>query len=180
MPDLVIQLTKGVDGGAVLRCIRADGSTTWQRQEGPSAAFFPLHDLTHYAIETELGFASGFYGLVAAGWDIRDTEGKGPRGPLPGEALTVEHLAGMFDLERAGSVVWEAAQLNEEAARYAREGGREPPRRLTDADLERLRTRLGELFARWAVVPAGLTMELTFHATRTEPPRTLPAGRSSK
>lgn len=162
MPDLVIQLTKGVDGGAVLRCIRADGSTTWQRQEGRSAAFFPLHDLTHYAIETELGFRSGFYGLVADGWDIRDTEGKGARGPLPAEAIAAEHLAGMFDLERAGSVVWKAAELNDEAARYAREGGRKPPRELTDVELERIRTRLGELYARWAVVPAGLTMELTF------------------
>ena len=162
MPDLLIQLTKGVDGGAVLRCVRPDGSTTWQRQEGRSAAFFPLHDLTHYAIETELGFRSGFYGLVAQGWEIRDTEGKSARGPLPPEALTVEHLVGMFDLERAGSVVWGAPELNAEAARYAREGGRPAPRPLTDAELERIRVRLGELYARWAAVGVGLTMELTF------------------
>ena len=32
--------------------------------------FFALHDLTHYAVETVLGFREGFYGLVAAGGEL--------------------------------------------------------------------------------------------------------------
>lgn len=44
-----IRFTKRTDGGARLNCVRADGSTTWQRQDDKHAAFFPLHDLTHYA-----------------------------------------------------------------------------------------------------------------------------------
>lgn len=70
MPALRIQITKRTDGGAVLECVRADGTETWQKQQSQSAAFFPLHDLTHYAVETELGISEAFYGLIASGWSI--------------------------------------------------------------------------------------------------------------
>ena len=52
---MVIRIKKGKDGRVALSCTRADGTTTWQRQEGGQAAFFPKHDLTHYAVETALG-----------------------------------------------------------------------------------------------------------------------------
>ena len=88
---LRIQITKRPDGNGVLRCVRADGSVTWQKQER-HAAFFALHDLTHFAVESTLGFRRGFYGLIAEGWDVEDTTGKGARGPLPDEAVEVEVL----------------------------------------------------------------------------------------
>ena len=69
---LRIQITKRPDGNGVLRCVRADGSVTWQKQER-HAAFFALHDLTHFAVESTLGFRRGFYGLLAEGWDVEDT-----------------------------------------------------------------------------------------------------------
>jgi hypothetical protein len=152
----------------VLECRRADGSTTWQRQHGRQAAFFPLHDLTHYAVETELGFRDGFYGLVAAGWDIPETDGKGPRGPLPAEALAVEHLVGMLDTERPGGAEWTAADINAQAARFAAAGGRAAPRALTDAELSRVRTRVRELFDRWTRLAPGETLALPFD--RPPPP----------
>src|SRR6185437_11388716 len=73
--EMKIQFTKKADGSAVFKCVRPDGSVTWQKQEGKHAAFFPLHDLTHYAVETELGFRRGFYGLIAEGWEIAETTG---------------------------------------------------------------------------------------------------------
>ena len=146
----------------MLQCRRADGSATWQRQDGRQAAFFPLHDLTHYAVETELGFRDGFYGLVAAGWEIADTEGKGARGPLPAETLAVEHLVGMLDTERSSGTEWTAADVNRHAALFAGSGGRPAPRALTDAELARVRERARELFGRWASLAAGDTLELAF------------------
>lgn len=77
-PPLRVQLTKRV-GGGVLNCIRADGTVTWQTQDGPPGLFFPYHDLTHYAVEIVLGFRHAFYGLLADGWTIDDTGGKGVR-----------------------------------------------------------------------------------------------------
>ena len=151
----------------MLECRRADGSATWQCHQGRQAAFFPLHDLTHYAVETELGFRDGFYGLVAAGWDIPDTEGKEARGPLPAETLAVEHLVGMLDTERPSGTEWTAADVNHQAALFAVGGGRPAPRALTDAELARVRARVRELFGRWAELPPGETLELRFD----RPPR---------
>src|SRR5438309_3304320 len=79
MNDLLIRIKKKSDGSAALSCLRADGSVTWQRQTGQQGRFFPLHDLTHYAVETVLGYARGFYGLVAEGWDLTDFGNPWPR-----------------------------------------------------------------------------------------------------
>jgi hypothetical protein len=55
-----VQITKNADGSGVLRCVRADGSMTWQKQTDCHAAYFAPHDLTHFAVETRLGFRRGF------------------------------------------------------------------------------------------------------------------------
>jgi len=162
MSDLVIRIKKNADGSAVLSCARADGTITWQRAQGQQGRFFPLHDLTHYTVETVLGFSSGFFGLVAAGWDIQDTGGKGVRGPLPREAITVEHIVGSLDAERAGGSTWTAAEFNAQAARFAATHGLAEPRMVTDAELERLREVRQELFARWRALPPGEVLELPF------------------
>jgi hypothetical protein len=159
---LKIQFTKRTDGGALLRCVRADGSATWQRQDDNRAAFFPLHDLTHYAVETELGFVRGFYGLIAEGWDIADTTGKGARGPLPAEAIEVEYIVGALGAERAGDPACSAEEFNHLAAAFAKSRGRPEPRPVTDEELTRVRSRAAELFMRLQALPPGGTLELGF------------------
>jgi hypothetical protein len=83
---LQIEIVKQPDGAGVLRCTRQDRSVTWQKQTR-HAAHFALHDLTHYAVETALGYRRGFFGLIAEGWDVDDTSGKGGRGALSAEAV---------------------------------------------------------------------------------------------
>jgi hypothetical protein len=111
MSSLRIQFERRNDG-TVLRCIRADGTVTWQRTNGRQGTFFPIHDLTHYAVETVLGTRRGFFGLVAAGWDLEETNGKGARGPLPDETLIVEHLVGLLNREAAAGVEWTTEDIN--------------------------------------------------------------------
>ena len=53
MPGLTIRLKRHPDGSASLTCTRADGSVTWQRQQGQLAIVFPPHDLTHFAIDLQ-------------------------------------------------------------------------------------------------------------------------------
>jgi hypothetical protein len=159
---LKIELMKRADGGVVLKCIRADGSTTWQRVEDKHTAFFPLHDLTHYAVETELGFRRGFYGLVAEGWEITETTGKTARGSVPSETLEVEYLVSAFSAERAAGAVASAAEFNQLATTYANGRGMRPPRQLSDDDLARVRARFDELAMRWRALPAGRMLELSF------------------
>jgi hypothetical protein len=149
---LRIELTKRPDGGATLRCVRADGSSTWQSHRGRQAAFFPGHDLTHFAVESELPASRGFYSLVAAGWEIEETTGKGGRGPIPPDAMRIERLVGLLDLERAGSARWTAEELNAEI-------GGAPI--LDEDDLTRVRARVAELVARWRDLAPGGTLVLS-------------------
>ena len=159
---MLIEFTKRADGRTVLRCVRADGSVTWQRNDDQNARFFPLHDLTHYAVETELGFAQGFFGLIAEGWNIDETTGKTARGALPNEALEVEYIVSAFSAERAGGAVASAAEFNQLAATFASAKGMPLPRQLSDEDLARVRSRFDELANRWRALPPDSTLELAF------------------
>jgi hypothetical protein len=159
---VLIEFTKRADGRTVLRGVRADGSITWQRNDDEHARFFPLHDLTHYAVETELGFSQGFFGLIAEGWNIEETTGKSARGALPHEALEVEYIVAAFSAERAGGVIATAAEFNQLAATFASAKGMRPPRLLSDEDLARVRARFDELAAKWRSLSPGATMELAF------------------
>jgi hypothetical protein len=167
MPALTIRMKKHTDGTATLTCERADGTITWQRQRGPQGAFFPLHDLTHLAVETELGFRTAFYGLVAAGWELNDFGTGGSGAPLPDEALAAESIVGMLDTERAliaqGHAGLGLAEINAQmAAHYGARGHAGSAPALTDDELARIRARRAELFERWTALPAGETLTLSW------------------
>lgn len=160
---LRVQLSKRTDGRVVLRCERTDGSATWQRQEGGYAQFFPFHDLIHLALESTLGFRDGFFGLIAQGWDIGDTEGKGPRGPLPPEAILVEHLVGLLSVDRVGgNPPLSAGELNAQVAELVAQGRIASARTIGDEELAAVRARIDELHAEWAALPSGGVMEVRF------------------
>lgn len=151
-----IQIQKRPDGAGVLRCLRDDGSVTWQKQER-HAAHFAHHDLTHYAAETVLGSTGGFFGLVHQGWEIDDTTGKGSRGPLPREAAEIESIVGLFDAERGSGALWTLGEFQE--------FGGPATQRLTSEKIAAIRKRRGELFAQWAEVPPGGVLELSYPST---------------
>jgi hypothetical protein len=159
---IVIRIKKGADGRTSLSCARADGTTTWQRQQGGQARFFPRHDLTHYAVETVLRHRRGFYGLVAAGWDLTDFGTPWPRGELPKDANLTEIIVGFFDLERASGQMGMAEELNAHLAEFCELNELPAPEKLTDDDLSRVRQKRGELFAQWDAVQPGDALELPF------------------
>lgn len=160
IPELRVQLTKRTDSSVVLRCVRRDGSATWQVHK-KHADFYPFHDLRHFALETAMGFDKGFYGLIADGWDIEDTTGKGARGRLSVASLLVEHAVGLLDREGSGGAPpLSAAEFN---AQIETALGIDPNRpRFTDEKLKNVRSRTEELHKQWASTPAGSTLELTF------------------
>ncbi len=147
---MLVQITKRVDGGGVLRCVRADGTVTWQKQDR-HAPFFALHDLTHFAVESTLRIQRGFFGLIAEGWDLEDTTGKGARGPLPREALEVEGIVGLFDAERGSGAIWTADEFNQFASRQ-----------LTVEEVAQIRARRSDLFKQWSALPPGQTLDLFY------------------
>jgi hypothetical protein len=161
-PPLTIHLARRADGAVVLELRRADGTSTWQKRRGPTADFFAIHDLTHYAVETILGFDRAFYGLVAAGWDLHDFGTPWPRGPLPPEAVPAEVIVGCFDTARAARVPLTADQCNTTTSSYFANAGMPCPVSVTDDVLERVRDRLSELVWRWHALPARETLALPF------------------
>ncbi len=166
---LVIRIKKGADGRTSLSCTRADGTTTWQRQEGAQASFFPRHDLTHYAVETVLGHRRGFYGLVVAGWDLADFGTPWPRGKLPKDSNLSEMVVGFFDRERASGQMGTAEELNEHLSAYCDENDLPAPESLTESDLSRVRQKRGELFALWEAIEPGGALELLFDPASLAP-----------
>lgn len=157
-----ISIAKRADGAGVLKCVRADGSESWQKQSERHAAHFTFHDLTHFAVETVLGTQRAFFGLVASGWEIADTTGKGERGPLPMQAGHVELLVGLLDMERPSGAVWSAEEFHQAAVTHAELRAVPAPRKLTEAELSAIRRRRAELFADWEQVPVGQALELEF------------------
>ena len=159
---LVIRIKKNADGRSSLSCTRADGTTTWQSMKNAQAAFFPRHDLTHYAVETVLGHRQGFYGLVAAGWDLTDFGSPWPRGRIPDEAALSEMIVGFLDLERASGELTRAEDVNNRLRDFCAENDLPAPTPLTDDALARVRQTRGELFARWESVEPGGALELPY------------------
>ena len=161
-PALTIALARRKDGAVVFTLRRTDGTTTWQKRAGPTAEFFAVHDLTHYAVETELDFRRAFYGLVAEGWALADFGTPWPRGPLPLEALPAEVIVGCFDAARAAGERLTADACNASAATYFATAGVASAVSVSDEDLDRVRARLSDLVWRWHALPPGETMELAW------------------
>jgi hypothetical protein len=160
---LTVRIKKNSDGSAALSCTRADGTVTWQRQLGAQGMFFPRHDLTHFAVETVLGYEHAFFGMVADGWDISDFGPPWPRGRLPEDMDPAELIVGFLDAERASGTHWSAADFNDKARIYYHDHGLRPaPPRLSDDDLLQIRARRAELFAQWDAIAPGGTLELMF------------------
>lgn len=155
MRALAVELKKISAERASLACRRPDGTSTWARVH----SFFPLHDLAHFAVETELAQRHGFFGLIADGWQLDDFTQPGVAARLPAEALVVENLVGT--VERVG----DDAPLAEFSAALADSlAAQNLPafRALTAGELARVRTTRAGLIARWRALPVGETLRLEF------------------
>ena len=157
---MVIQLKKGRDGPSTLACVRVDGTRTLGRLH----PFFPVHDLTHCAVETVLRFDQAFFGLVGSGWNIDDFTVRGSAARLPVQALWAEHIVGLLDLERASRQPFDAAQFNELLALSLAKQRVAAGRSLTDAELVRARELRNALQQRWQALAPGDTLEVVFPA----------------
>jgi hypothetical protein len=160
--SLIVRIKKGKDGRTALSCVRPDGTTTWQRQQGGQSAFFPRHDLTHYAVESTLGFRQGFFGLVAAGWDFSDFGSPWPRGALPPEGNVTELIVASFDRERSSGELTTAAEINRDIAEHCAEKGMPAWPELTEQDVANIRQKRAEVFAKWEATKPGGALELRF------------------
>ena len=154
-----IRLSKKPDGSAVLSCTRVDGSTTWQRHRR-HAAFFPLHDLAHVAVETRLGLQSGLFGLLARGGAITDVGSR----PIPAdaayEAALAESVVGLLDGERAGERPHSLSEFNQALDISLRHAGQTLARPLSGEDPDAIRSAWQRPVERRGQLPIGGTLDL--------------------
>jgi len=157
---MMIQLKKGRDGPSTLACVRADGSRTW----GKEHPFFPLHDLSHCAVESVLKLDQAFFGLIAAGWAIDDFAKPGAATRIPFQGLLAEHIVGVLDRERALPAPMSAAAVNEAVLASLRPADRQLFTPITESQLTQVRRLRWALEARWGGLAPGATLEIEFPA----------------
>jgi len=161
-PLCTLTFSRTRDGRPVMSITRRDGTVAWQKQDG----FFPLHDLTHFAVETVLGIREGFLGMMADGWELADFGTPWPRGPMPNprDALLAEASVGAFGLfaQSSGDDAEAAAALNAHLADYCARHGHDPPRAITADEFARIRRMREELHQRWLALAPREAMELEF------------------
>jgi hypothetical protein len=121
---------------------------------------FLVHDLIHYAVESEAGLRGSFYGILAkiGGYEELSVAGGAALG---GEIAITERVVGALtgalaeddlDADAFAERVTEYLDLYEERA----------PRWLTRAFVLAVRERMRQLLGRWKAAPFGETMELAF------------------
>ncbi len=131
---------------------RADGSV--ERLELETRSFL-LHDLVHFALESEAGLADGFYGKLASGESYAASAED-----FAGETGRIEKVVGMLQGAVKGEVDAEAFALR---ARGAFEAVGETAPGWLDAELiGRVLARLRQLRGQWKGTAFGEVMELNF------------------
>ncbi|WP_139211872.1 hypothetical protein [Neolewinella agarilytica] len=163
LPSLTIRFSRPKSGRTVLSVTRSDGSMTWAKLHPGTE----LHDLAHYAIETELELKDAFYGILAAGYAIEDFEARPEERPdplrpanLPRTSLQVEHLVNLLLTE-----LQSGAPLQDFIPRFQeilRQSNLPEMLLLTEEKLCRIREQLNILRGRWNAVAVGGAMELEF------------------
>jgi hypothetical protein len=147
---LTIRLTKLTNDRHRIEFVRADGSGDAAELETHSCL---VHDLIHYAVESEANLKRSFYGPIAAGRRYGDMTGA----PAAGEAMTTERIVVL--LTKCAKGEWSAKEFVE-AMQSPANGG--PLAWVTldfaRATLERFRRAHGQ----WKATPFRQTMELKF------------------
>ena len=163
-----IRLKKGRDGPDSLACVREDGTSTWKRLQRGIA----FHDLTHYAVESELEIRDGFYGLLESGWSFEKFEDAEERSLIPPGAMWIEFLVNQFMTEATGGEFYDEDTFHEHLVRSTEKIRFAIPRKLDAETLARVRGRIVEVIGRWRSLPVGETLELPFELTRDPGTRT--------
>lgn len=145
------------DSAHVLEVTRADGVTEAVECETRS---YLLHDLLHYAVESEAGLSQGFWGRLAAGKTLAQMNDRvAGAADMAGEMGAIEQIVGaLHGLTKGRS----AQDVVSGVRRFNESIGVSTPTWLTDALIEAVQERMRRLQGRWQATPRGGRMELAF------------------
>ena len=150
---LVVRLTRLSNDRHRFEYRRPDGSGEALEMETRSLL---LHDLVHFAVESEAGLVDGFYGRLARAGSYATV------GELDADVLGVERVVVLFQgaikTDAGPDEVWRRLLAGFEAM------GETPPPWLDEAVTARILARLRGLLGQWRATPFGRTMEVEFRA----------------
>jgi hypothetical protein len=152
-----VSFVKLTDERHALEIVRDDGRR--ERVECETRSYF-LHDLLHFAVESEGGLTGGFWGRLAAGTTLAEMNDRTrPVGPESPELLAIEQLVGALHGATKGR---EADELVAGMRRFAEALGQGLPDWLTEPFVVRVKERLRRLVGHWNATPYGGSMDLDY------------------
>jgi hypothetical protein len=150
MSALVVRFTRLNPTHHRFEAIRADGTREAREFETRSLL---LHDLVHFAVESEAKLKGGFYGTLA--------EGANYDAPREGsEAMAIEYVVGPLQGALKGDIDPEAFVTRLRGVQASM--GFAMPDWLTADLISGALERLRQLQGQWRATPFGQTMELRF------------------
>ena len=155
---MIIQLTKNGAKPNIIKYIRDNGTETWMYIDD----FFVRHDISHFILESVLGYHTAFNGMINQGMDIRDFENKEKRAALAvtDEAYYAENLANLFLIEIVQGEFSDFNTVQQDA--FVSWNNQFPEICLADDKITQIRFQLRELLHQWEKLPEGEKMELIF------------------
>ncbi|HEY7798454.1 MAG TPA: hypothetical protein VIA80_06800 [Hyphomonadaceae bacterium] len=150
MAKLQIRFTRLSNTHHRFEAIRPDGGVETRELETRS---FLLHDLVHYAIESEAGLRNSFYGQLARGASYDDVAGDAEGGKT-------ELVVGALQTASKGEPDPVAFVVQLQA--YWGNIGGQPPSWLTPTLIAAALERLRQVQGRWRATKFGEAMELDF------------------
>lgn len=150
-----IRFTRGRNKPDAVSCFRADGTSTY------SKGSLAVHDLVHYAVETELDLHESFYSLVERGVDI--SAFNAPRSEwtfeVSDEAGLTEFIVNAFQMEQVNGEPY--ADLNTELRRMCEQNGHRSIEIPHEA-IARVREAVATLLGQWNATEPGEHFELSW------------------
>ena len=156
---MLIRLTRLTNERDRLEFVRDDGSREARDLETRSAL---LHDLVHYAVETEAGLQASFFGQLAAGKTYEALTAEPSDDP---EAMLTEAIVARIQGMTKNDDSWSLADPGDVAQSIAagfRALGGTPPAWLTGDLIVRVRERLRSVQGQWRATTFHKTLELEF------------------
>jgi hypothetical protein len=141
---------------------RADGSREAVELETRSCL---VHDLVHFAFETEAGLSRSFYGRLAAGFPLVGEAPDVGRTPNPEGELT-ERIVGPLQAVVQGKA--SARGMLAGLAQLLEAHGEPMPPWLTEELVARTAERFRRIYGQWTATPFGATLRLAFDLAAAE------------
>jgi hypothetical protein len=155
---MILSVTKQNGKPHTIRYTRDNGTETWMH----ASDYFVRHDLSHFVLESVLGYTTAFNGMINQGMDIHAFENRGMRLSLniSAEAWYAENMANLFFMETVQGETPDFNALQQSAFKEMETGL--PVITLTDEAIAAVRAELRVQLKAWEQLPEGETLSLIF------------------